>query len=1059
NSLYYNSSYFVSCNTASNGAAPIVGSVPGFSPPDSLLPCLSAGGRHSDTIYFKNFTTFSIATVNSLKFDSIYLPAGLCWSTNKANNTFAGGEDGVIIISGTPTVAPGSYKLKIIVDLNTSIGAFAAVDLEPLAFMRYHARIGCINGNCPTIDQADTISVFASDTSSCNAVLSASITASRSTTLCSGDSVTLTANYGLGYSYLWSTGATTRSIIVASAGSYAVTVSYNGSSATSSPVQVTVSTSCPVDATISPAGPINICPGTSGTLTAPSHANYTYLWSNGQTTRSITVTTAATYSVTVSDGVNTATSAVSVTSNNCGTGNGYWDASLFGTCNAATNNVTPHVSTVPGLSPPDSLLPCMSASGRHSDTIYFKNYTTFSVATVNSLKIDSIFLPAGLCWSTNKANNTFTTGEDGVILVEGIPTTPAGVYKLRIVADVNTSIGTFTAVDLEQLIHMRYHIGIGCSNGACPVFDQSDTVNIYAADTSACGTLVATISANGSTTLCSGDSVTLTANYGAGYTYAWSTGATTRSITVGVAGSYTVTVSNGGNTATSSPVQVTLTSSCVASAAISPSGTVNICSGSSQVLSAPSHAGYLYAWSTGQTTQSITVTTAGTYSVTVTYGSSTASDAVTVTSNNCGNIDYSNLSYFINCNAATNGIAPQVAAVPGLAPMDTALPCLQRGTAGSDTIYFKNFTTFSVATVNSIKFDSIYLPAGLCWSTNKANNTFTTGEDGVILISGTPTAPAGSYKLRIVADVNTSIGNFVAMDLEALAGLRYHVRISCPSYACTTINPSDSVSLYVPDNSSCSNSSLTASITASGPTTFCDGGSVILTANYDTAYSYHWSNGYTSSNTVVYASGTYTVTVTQNGNSVVATPVTVTVNPLPTAAFSLVQNPGTAHSWTIVNQCVGPNLFYHWTWGDNSGIDSLGATPTHTYDSAGYYTICVAVTDQNGCQSSYCDSNAYLYKTEGQMISVSVVQYALGLPDVNGKQLTMSYYAGAVHFSDNITDPSDVTLYDMSGRIVMSRKGWTGSVLTTDDALADGVYIVSLQNSARRLSGRIGIVR
>lgn len=50
----------------------------------------------------------------------------------------------------------------------------------------------------------------------------------------------------------------------------------------------------------------------------------------------------------------------------------------------------------------------------------------------------------------------------------------------------------------------------------------------------------ATITASGDTDICSGGSVTLTANAGTSYT--WSTGATTQSITVSAAGTYTVTV-------------------------------------------------------------------------------------------------------------------------------------------------------------------------------------------------------------------------------------------------------------------------------------------------------------------------------------------------------------------------------------------------------------------------------------------------------------------------------------------------------------------------------------
>ena len=59
----------------------------------------------------------------------------------------------------------------------------------------------------------------------------------------------------------------------------------------------------------------------------------------------------------------------------------------------------------------------------------------------------------------------------------------------------------------------------------------------------------------------------------------------------------------------------------------------HLCTGESTTLDAG--AGYAaYTWSSGQTTNAITVSTAGTYSVTVSSGNGcTATDAVTVTVN------------------------------------------------------------------------------------------------------------------------------------------------------------------------------------------------------------------------------------------------------------------------------------------------------------------------------------------------------------------------------------------------------------------------------------------
>src|SRR4030095_54834 len=99
----------------------------------------------------------------------------------------------------------------------------------------------------------------------------------------------LTASNGT--SYLWSTGATTKSITVTTAGNYVVTV-YNGSTpSVSAPLPITVS-ALPT-ATITAGGPTTFCTGGSVNLTATS--NTSYVWSNGQTSQTINVTTGGNY--------------------------------------------------------------------------------------------------------------------------------------------------------------------------------------------------------------------------------------------------------------------------------------------------------------------------------------------------------------------------------------------------------------------------------------------------------------------------------------------------------------------------------------------------------------------------------------------------------------------------------------------------------------------------------------------------------------------------------------------------------------------------------------------
>ena len=128
------------------------------------------------------------------------------------------------------------------------------------------------------------------------ALTSASITPSGPTDLCNGQSVTLSANAGTGYTYLWSNGATTESIVVTTPGSYAVTVSESAfCNATSGSVTVTFNAN--ETPTISAAGDTTICEGAAVTLT--SSAATAYLWSNGETTQSIQANQAGSYTCTI----------------------------------------------------------------------------------------------------------------------------------------------------------------------------------------------------------------------------------------------------------------------------------------------------------------------------------------------------------------------------------------------------------------------------------------------------------------------------------------------------------------------------------------------------------------------------------------------------------------------------------------------------------------------------------------------------------------------------------------------------------------------------------------
>ncbi len=136
-------------------------------------------------------------------------------------------------------------------------------------------------------------------------------------------------------------------------------------------------------------------------------------------------------------------------------------------------------------------------------------------------------------------------------------------------------------------------------------------------------------------------------------------------------------------------------------------------------------------------------------------------------------------------------------------------------------------------------------------------------------------------------------------------------------------------------------------ISSSGPTTFCIGDSIVLTANTTGPAQFLWSpTGDTTQSTTATQSGTYSVIVSDTNTCSSQSQVTVTVNGLP------VVNAGPDTSLCTssqLNLCATGALNY--SWGPNFGIsDTTIACPTFGPTSSTTYTV--TGTDANGCSSS-----------------------------------------------------------------------------------------------------------
>lgn len=129
---------------------------------------------------------------------------------------------------------------------------------------------------------------------------------------------------------------------------------------------------------------------------------------------------------------------------------------------------------------------------------------------------------------------------------------------------------------------------------------------------------------------CVGDSVKLMANTGAGFTYQWMlngvniSGATSSTYYALGVGNYAVSVNNGNCAVISSSKYVSFNPT-PSNPSITPNGNLNLCAGGSLFLQ--TNSGYsTYSWSTGASTQNITINQSGVYTVTVsnTYGCKSA---------------------------------------------------------------------------------------------------------------------------------------------------------------------------------------------------------------------------------------------------------------------------------------------------------------------------------------------------------------------------------------------------------------------------------------------------
>ena len=162
-------------------------------------------------------------------------------------------------------------------------------------------------------------------------------------------------------------------------------------------------------------------------------------------------------------------------------------------------------------------------------------------------------------------------------------------------------------------VSLTGNYSVTVTNGNC---SDVDSINVTIGSSG-------TLNLGNDTTLCLGQSIILNAQ-NPGSTYAWSTGANTQTINVSNTGLYSVTVTN------LCGILNDAINISVASPPVSSLGNdTTYCTSFSQLLNA-GNTGTNYLWSTGATTQTINVSTAGNYTVQISNSCGIVNDAILI---------------------------------------------------------------------------------------------------------------------------------------------------------------------------------------------------------------------------------------------------------------------------------------------------------------------------------------------------------------------------------------------------------------------------------------------
>ncbi len=861
-----------------------------------------------------------------------------------------------------------------------------------------------------------TYSVTITDVYGCTSTVSQAIiqptvlTVSPSNTNVScfnGSNGTATATVSGGtapYTYSWLPGGfSTSSISGLSIGTYTVNVTdakgcKKSATVTISQPPILAISATTIDATC---GKSN---GGASVTGAGGFSPYTWSWSGGQTTSTVTNLAAGTYTVTIKDASLCTMSAPVTIKNIAGptaTITTFTNVSCYG------GNTGSATITVAGGKPPFTY-------------VWNNGQTTPTASNLAAGIYSVIATDANGCAAT--ANVTIT--QPPVLIANIVGTSPVCFNDKNGSALVTATGGTAPYTYLWALAgsHTKdtiQNVGAGIYN--VTVTDAKGCSKV--ATTTLTNPAVISTSIINTKTLCFGSctgTATATASNGfTPYTYLWnnSTAQTTATATGLCAGTYSVAVKDAHGC--KSQASTTITSPTALSSSITLSGNVKcfgVCDGFAQVSATGGTPPYSYNWMPGSINTSVASNLcAGTYTCTVTDANNCTSTA-TVTITQPTKLNATVTASNIHCNGVCDG-AGNISFTGGVPPYTFLwTPGLQ--TSFNPTTLCVGSNTATITDANGCKVSGTVLltqPAPLTVTMNIKQSTCKqyNGEACAVVTGGAtpykyqwdtlgpitvvpPQTPcitnmkANSYPI-VVTDANGCNVNAAANIDDAAApivdiisstnldcnsgkngtavatvnsGLPYTV-VWSPGQQ-TILNPTNLSAgintITVKDQSGCVSSesvviteptainSVIAAISNVSCNGICDGNSTVMYTGGTSPYTVKWNDpaGQTADKAVNLCAGKYTVIITDskgckdtNTATIISQPNALTI---PSSTFTDIKCNGD-NDGSITNIVTGGTPFYTYTWTPNvsTGNNADNLAP-------GNYTL--LVKDQNGCTAT-----------------------------------------------------------------------------------------------------------